>query len=156
MKRKQPGSALYIVVFTTAIIAFSLGSWWYRSSLQIDIAATREQYYRNLYATEMILNYGIQLIKENGDLFYEKGIRSRMPFSIPVNFLFQKTSLQELRSQLCFIPRKGDSKVLHLIGILKQSDSQVFSMSCYMKRVVHHEQISFLVDHWNVVCADSR
>jgi hypothetical protein len=43
-----------------------LFSWWRQSSLSYDLVILREQYYKNRYMTDLLLFYGIDLIKKRG------------------------------------------------------------------------------------------
>jgi hypothetical protein len=135
MKTKREASALYLVVFTTAIIAFSLGSWWYRSSLHIDIAATREIYYKHYYATEIILEYGIELIRENKNTFFESEMQNKTPITLPLSFLFHDTMMQNYDANLVVISKKNAPHSIRLIAALSKEKKSFFSQGCFLEKV---------------------
>ena len=129
------GSALYIVVFTTAIIGFTLGAWWYRSSLHIDVAVAREAYYRNFYAAEVVLQYGVALIRENSGRFFSKEVRNKMPHRIDVSFLFKNTMQKKLEASLTFSTNAQFLNNLSLVARLIHGSNQDFSLKSTISRI---------------------
>lgn len=86
---KKKGSALLIVIFVTTLLSFITFSIWYKSSLILDLVIAREQFYKNYYLTEAILDFGIDFTKNRFDgLLKEEG----WPIKLDLGFLLSAIS----------------------------------------------------------------
>ena len=83
---KKEGSALLIVIFATTILSFITFGIWYKSSLILDLVIAREQFYKNYYLTETVLDFGIDFVKNRFDnLLLEEG----WPIRYDLSFLLR-------------------------------------------------------------------
>lgn len=62
--QRSSGAILLHVLIATTIAGILLFSWWTENSLSYDIVIFREQHYKNRYMTDLLLSYGIDLIKK--------------------------------------------------------------------------------------------
>jgi|GEM_PF-1867123 hypothetical protein len=149
MNIKHKGFALYLVIFFTSIIGVLVATLWQRSTLFVDLVRSREVYYKNKYASEVILDYGIELIKQNKKLFFTKEICERMPFTLDVSFLFEQTTFKKIFASITIKPQ-AETGALLLHAFLKEEDKILCSMSCLISQKYNVEDSKkslFVVDH---------
>lgn len=73
MKRNQQGSSILITLLLLyALVVFSIAIWK-RTTLSLDLVHTRLRYEQHVRATELVLNYGIALCKENASTLLKEG-----------------------------------------------------------------------------------
>jgi hypothetical protein len=109
----KDGTALLLVLVITSILTFFSFSCWHTSALFLDLVIAREQFYKHFYATEDILQDGIQVAKKNFS-YYTKtptiitrdtayGIVSLYISRVETNNLLIRTVLEQENRALCVL-----------------------------------------------------
>jgi|SaaInlLV_10m_DNA_2_1039722.scaffolds.fasta_scaffold37912_2 hypothetical protein len=148
MKINKNGFAIYLVVFFTAAIGFIVVALWHRSSLSFDIAHLREEKFKNMYAVEIALNYGVACVKQNEAFFFSPAARMRMPFTFDVSFLLKNTIFESFQLSIT-IKSEKKSNELQLHAFLKKDAKVVSCMKCLLTHTdkKHSKEPTLVVDH---------
>lgn len=62
--KRHSGSALLVVLTVMTGLMLLMTSWWQAVGWAEDVAIVRQRYIARFYATEVVLNYGVRLVKK--------------------------------------------------------------------------------------------
>jgi len=85
MTQQKQGFALLLVLLSTSAIMMVGLACWYQTSLQVDVVIERECFYKNFYSASAVLDAGLQLLKNNFDLFAGERVNAQMPVQLDLS-----------------------------------------------------------------------
>ena len=132
----------------TSMIGLLVAGLWWQSSQTYDIVVSRENYYQKFYSAEVVLSYGISIVKKYFDNFLSKTKETHKPILLDMSFLAKelssghnnytsatltvKKSVEKLREE-------NKKQSLHLVATILDNYKNSFSLQCFVTRYNFHE-----------------
>lgn len=138
---KQKGFALLtIVIVTSVIMIFSLG-WWKRSSMIHELVIDRETYVKRFYVTDLLLNYGIHIVKHNWYAFVTK-----KKTSFDIAFILRQLEYDNYNAD-CMVEKK--TTFFRIKTTLYKYDKMVFCIQCDLNKDGFKKN-TFFITHYTI------
>jgi hypothetical protein len=137
--KKTKSSVLVASIVTLFFLSFLIISCWRRSSFDYDIAIDRSVYYKNLYTTEIILNYGIKIAKQFFYKLVENIKKNKTSIELDLSFLLRVDDEFNQLSASCLFSYNCLRKELILTSTLKSLERSVFKLKCIVIKVVEDD-----------------
>jgi hypothetical protein len=107
---KQQGSALLIMLTTTALVSGLVMHLWFITSLHYDIVLARHTWYQNFYATDAALAYGVRYVKDHFNQFDLICQQRTKPTVLNITTLLQKHVPQQSKQWFIIVQRDAALK----------------------------------------------
>jgi|GEM_PF-3822342 len=88
---KNNASILVLATFVLTALSLVVFTAWQASSLLNDVVQQRRIFYKRFYSTELLLNAGVVLVKNNFDSFLSKQAEEQMPINIDLSSILNKS-----------------------------------------------------------------
>jgi cell division protein FtsB len=137
---KSSASALLLVIFITSVLSLLTFACWHKSSNYLDLAVQREQYYKNFYLTEKVLDFAISVAKKNFD--------SLQKTNIDTSYLVNKDN-QDLQAKL-FLEKKDNRAYLVSILQNKKNQKELCKLSCLLSKFVEEKKVRFAISYFTI------
>lgn len=131
MVQNKNGSALLLVLTSTAILLILATTFWQNSSLILDLVLIREQYYKNLSITQTALDWTTKIVADNFDLFLKQENLAKLPIELDFSFLAQEPEEKNVYVTVDVAKENENSKnIFCLAANFCDKEKTLCSISC--------------------------
>ena len=152
---RSESSVLFFIIVFLGFLSVLVISCWRRTSLDFDVAVDRSIYYKNLYAAEIVLNYGIKVSKILFDEFVWHLKKNKIPIELDMSFLLNfDDEFRKLNAFSTFYYNRH-GKELVLIAVLKSYEKPIFKLKCTVFKVIENDSevpssTRFIIQNYSV------